>query len=165
MSNAELTWSMDDHIRYGETVIAEILAMEIETKDSRVCFHLTPMDFDDSEPWNEEASYNLRAKPLFNALGLPLDIDYVGGTSGIEACETVVPSIDWLHLRVPAIIDIAHRAGLNFDGRSIDPLKPSDASFLSCGPTLDVVNQSSPEGQAAIDELMASNEASKAAEQ
>lgn len=161
MRDDEPIWSIDDHIRYGEAVVDQILPMEIALEDSRVCFHLTPVDFDDSEPWSEEASYNRRAKPLFDALGLPLDIDYVGGTSGIEAWETVIPSVDWLHLRIPALIDLAECIGLHFDGWSFEPLKPRDASFLSCGPTLGVVNRNSPEGQAAIDELIATSKATE----
>jgi hypothetical protein len=153
---------LDEHLRHGEELIGRLPSVEAD--DARVCFHLTPTTCDDNEPWSEEASFCQRAKPLFEASGLPLDVDYVGGTSGIEAWENVVPSVSWLHARLPVLSEIASQAGLQFDGWSFEPRQPRDASYFSCGPTLDVVNRNSPEGQMAFDDLIASIETSKTAE-
>jgi hypothetical protein len=163
VTDETLSWSVEDHLRNGEASIAEI--GPVDPKDARVCFHLTPITYDESEPWSDQASYNLRAKPLFDALGLPLDIDYVGGTSGIEAWETAVPTVSWLHARVPALAELANAAGLEFGGWSFEPREPRNASYVSCGPSLNVVNRYSPEGQAAIDELMAIGSKSKVSDQ
>jgi hypothetical protein len=160
VSDEAPVWTLDEHLRRGEDVIKQLPT--VEAKDARVCFHLTPADYDDEEPWSEEASYNQRAKPLFDAASLPLSVDYVGGTSGIEAWESVVPTVDWLHQRIPVLMDLANEAGLQFAGWSFEPREPRDISYFSCGPTLNVVNRYSPEGQAAIDDLMASTSSSKA---
>ncbi|WP_150125423.1 hypothetical protein [Sphingomonas sp. LM7] len=155
MSDEVPTWTLDEHLRRGEEVIG--LLPTVEADYARVCFHLNPADYNEEEPWSEEASYNQIAKPLFDAARLPLSVDYVGGTSGIEAWENVVPTVEWLHERIPVLVGLADRAGLQFGGWSFEPREPRDISYFSCGPTLDVVNRYSPEGQAAIDDLIASS--------
>jgi hypothetical protein len=154
IENELVHWSLDDHFREGATTICELLSCEgLEKSDPRVCFHLTPIEWNEDEQWGEQAAYNRLAKPLFDALPIALDVDYVGGTIGIEAWETAVPSIEWLHARIPALVDIAIRSGLMFAGWSFEPLQPGDFSFVSCGPHFDVVNASTPAGRAAIEEL------------
>ena len=148
-------WSLDEHLRRGEVAITMLLmSSDIDKTDPRVCFHFEPVEWNESEPWNEEASFNQRAKPLFDALSFHLNIDYVGGTTGIEAWETVIPSIKWLNERLPAFVDIASQSGLVFSGWSFEPHEPRDFSFVSCGPHLRVFNAYSPEGRAARDKLI-----------
>lgn len=154
-------WSFSDHLRHGEAMLSRIASLaNVEGLEPRICFHLKPLELDDDEPWSVEASFCQRAKPLFEKRLAMLDVDYVGGTSGIEAWEDVMPSLAWLHERVPALLALASDAGMLFDGWSFEPKAPRDFSFLSCGPTLQVFNANSPEGQEAIQALIADSDAS-----
>ena len=151
---SEEIWSEEDHLRHGLETVAEIEKLaEHEQIIPRTCFHLTPITLSDDEPWSDEASFCQQAKPFFEALNFKLDIDYVGGTSGIEAYDFEMPTEVWLRERVPALLDIGVKTGMLFEGWSFEPTEPEDFSYMTCGPTLEVFNSKSPEGIAAIEQL------------
>ena len=131
-----------------------LMSNDLDKTDPWVCFHFEPVEWNEDEPWNEEATYNKRARPLFDALPFALDVDYVGGTSGIEAWEAITPSVEWLNVRIPALFNIAAQSSLSFSGWSFEPREPRNFTFVSCGPNLRVFNANSPEGKAAIEELV-----------
>ena len=156
-------WSLEEHLLHGAEVVASILSVQgVHEADPRVCFHFEPIEWNEEEPWTDQASYNLRARPLFETLPFSLNVDFIGGTSGIEAWEQVLPSLEWLHARVPMLIHIADQTELLFAGWSFEPIAPRDFSFFSCGPALNVVNANTAEGKAAIDELIADADVMKA---
>jgi hypothetical protein len=148
-------WTLGDHLGHGETAIAKLLSMPgIQETDPRVCFHFYPNDNIDDDNWGDDAAYVARAKPLLDALPFWYGVDYVGGPSGIEGWEKVVPSIAWLHQRIPPLLEVATRADLYFGGWSFEPVSPRNFAFVSCGASLDVVNANTPEGRAAIDDMI-----------
>ena len=147
-------WSQEEHLDNGLKLVDQIRSSPLATRyKPRICFHLSPTVLSDDEPWSEEASFCRRAKTLFEALPDGLDVNYVGGTSGIEAYEYVMPSADWLRARLPQLWSIAGTANMHFDGWSFEPIEPAEASYFSCGPTFSVLNSKSPEGRAAIAQL------------
>ena len=149
-----MTWSASDHLAHGLQTIRNIEASPLFSEyKPRVCFHFAPSEPSDDEPWGEGASYCVKARPLFDSLEHSLDVDYVGGTSGIEAYDSAMPSERWLSSRLSEVMGLAGEAGLIFEGWSFEPIEPADATYFSCGPTLEVFNSKSPEGQAAIEQL------------
>ena len=158
-----VNWTLNDHLRNGEIVISNLLSIpRVEETDPRVCFHFSPVDDADDDLWGEEASYIALAKPLLDVMPFWSSVDYVGGFSGIEAWEKVIPSIPWLHERIPSMLNVAAQSRLSFDGWSFEPHSPRGFSFLNCGPDLGVVNAATPEGRAAIDELVRESGPTKA---
>ena len=67
------------------------------------------------------------------------DVDYVGGLSGIEAWQSVLPNIAWLERTLPIVSDVADKSGLVFVGWSFEP---RIGPFLTVSPTLNVFDGS-----------------------
>ena len=127
-------WSLADHLMHGGKAVADLRDQDTTSShEPRVCFHFSPLEINDDEPWSEQASFCQAAKPLFEALPFRLDVDYVGGTSGVEAWEYVMPSDEWLCARIEPLIDLAEKARLDFNGWSFEP---SGGPFISVIPTV-----------------------------
>lgn len=129
-------WTLDEHLAHGRAAVDEISLLPPDAiAEPRVCFHLSPTNSDDDDNWGMDAGYCLRAQATFAHFCGEFDVDYVGGLSGIEAWQSVLPSIEWLERTVPIVFGIADKSGLAFVGWSFEP---RSGPFMSISPTLNV---------------------------
>ena len=129
-------WLLEDHLRHGRTALSQILALELDSGvKPRTCFHFSPEVFDEREPFGETSSFCIAARPLFGKLPFELDVDYVGGTSGIEAWDDALPNEEWLVGRLESLMLLADQCALRFDGWSFEP---RGGPIISISPTLEV---------------------------
>jgi hypothetical protein len=149
----------------GQQAITELVTRFNQPVVAPICHHFTPRNADEHEEWGSEGAYCARAKPLFEGLShgqyRELSIDYIGGSSGIEAWEGGWPTIEWLHFRVRQMVEVAAQAGLIYQGWSFEP---PEGPFVAGTIGLSVWNAATAEGQEKIQELIRDAERSRQAE-
>ncbi len=128
----EEDWCLEDHLRKGRSAIKTI--SETFSGDTpRVCFHFYPQKDGYGDSWGMEADYCQLAKREFDSLQEEFDVDYIGGWSGIEAWQNVLPTEKWLYDTFPLMWEIAQKANLSLDGWSFEPSGGQTISV--CGST------------------------------
>jgi hypothetical protein len=107
-------WTMAQHLAAGSTAIAQIEADHMHAAPEPVCHHFYEVDPVDPMEVSVEATYR-HLVPRFATVGL----DFL--SDRLEAWETVKPRHEWLHRRVPAILEAAKAAGLAYQGWTWEP--------------------------------------------
>lgn len=129
-------WTVDEHLAHGRAAVGEISLLAANSiADPHVCFHLSPASADDDDKWGMEAAYCIRARDAFASCPDEFDVDYVAGAFGVEAWQSVLPSMAWLERTFPIVSDVAKKSGLLFVGWSFEP---RGGPFISVSPTLNV---------------------------
>ena len=114
-------WTLEDHLREGRSAIKSI-SEGFSDERPRVCFHFYPIEDGYSEAWGMEADYCQLARREFDNFGEDFDLDYVGGWSGIEVWQSVLPTEEWLENTFPLMWGLAERTKLTLDGWTFEPL-------------------------------------------
>ncbi|WP_370032749.1 hypothetical protein [Qipengyuania mesophila] len=113
-------WTLEDHLLEGRSVIKSI-SDGFSGEMPRVCFHFYPIEDGYDEAWGMEADYCQLAKREFDKFGEDFDVDYVGGWSGVEAWQKVLPTEEWLEKTFPLMWELAGRTKLIVDGWTFEP--------------------------------------------
>jgi hypothetical protein len=116
-----------------------------------VCFHFGAPD-GAGDVWGEETEYCKKAREVIASLNCDFDVDYVGGWSGIEIWESVLPTLSWIEQRIPQMFAVAVASGTTFQGWSFEPR--GDQGF-TVSQSVRVLDGSSDETRALIDEMKA----------
>jgi hypothetical protein len=144
--------SLENELMNGRDALSQIHMLgPVAPEDCRVCFHFACPGDEKNDRWGDEAECVRNSQPMFEAMPFKLAVDGVGGTVGIEAWEVVYPTVEWLEDRLPRMIDVARRSGMQFLGWSFEPV---GHAYVSAGTGLNVVNANTPAGSDMIEKLI-----------
>jgi hypothetical protein len=109
-----LTWSLEDHLREGRLAVAAIERQPQANDAQPLCHHFSEVRPVDPDKVSVEGTYALLT-PAFEALGLSFLSDR------LEAWENSQPTLLWLELRIPALVQAASAHGLVYEGWTWEP--------------------------------------------
>ena len=116
-NSPDAEWTLDDHLRFGVEAIQEIKEDDRAQVAQPVCHHFFA-ETDNEEEYLRQISGERfeHLDPIFEAIGLGFASDR------LEAWETVIPTLDWLQLRIPQMLQIASESGLSeYQGWTFEP--------------------------------------------
>lgn len=124
-----LRLTMAHYFAAGSAAIMQIEADCSHATAQPVCHHFDERDPIDPVNVSMEEAYR-HVVPLYASIG----VDFL--PDRLEAWETVKPSSEWLHQRVPAILETAGSVGLLYRGwtwepRDGQPIGASDIQVLN----------------------------------
>lgn len=107
-------WTIAEHLSASSTAIAEIEADPTHVVPAPVCHHFIEIAPVDPMKVSVEGTYR-HLVPLFAKAGVEFLPDR------LEAWETARPGREWLHRRLPALLDGAKLAGFEYLGWTWEP--------------------------------------------
>ena len=108
-------WTLADHLDAGRAALKAIACdSDLGTLPQPVCHHFGELVPVEEMKESREAVY-AGLESAFQPLGLDFS------TFSLDAWETVVPNLEWLERRLPALLSLAAECGLTYEGWTWEP--------------------------------------------